>query len=260
MSARQPSLFVSHGSPMLAVEDGPARRFLAEYGRSLPRPEAVAVVSAHWETEAPAVGGSAAPTTIHDFGGFPQALYRLRYPAPGAPDWAARAARALGAGGEPAVIASDRGLDHGAWVPLMLLFPEADVPVFQVSVQPRLGPAHMERIGRLLAPLRDRGLMVVGSGSLTHNLGRLDWSGGNGSDPAARDFADWIAAATERNDRRALLNYRKEAPGAILHHPTEEHLLPLFAAMGAGDPSRPGQRIHASATYGSLMMDAFAFP
>ncbi|MGE4528192.1 MAG: class III extradiol ring-cleavage dioxygenase [Rhodospirillaceae bacterium] len=255
-----PTLFVSHGAPTLAITDGPARRFLAGLGERLGRPEAVAVVSAHWTTPAPVIGTVAEPPTIHDFGGFPEEMYRLRYPAPGAPEAAARAAELLDAAGLAAERDALRGLDHGAWVPLMLIYPQADVPVFQISVQPRRGPAHAAKLGAALAPLRHDGVMILASGSLTHNLGALDWNAAEATDPRAAAFADWIDDAIARNDREALLDYRARAPFAKFHHPSEEHLLPLFAALGASAPESAGRRIHTSATFGSLMMDAYEFP
>ena len=254
----QPILFVSHGAPSLAISDTPARRFLADYGAALPKPGAIAVVTAHWETDQPTVGGAATPATIHDFGGFPEALYRIRYAAPGAPELAQTIAARLRAAGMTAAVDPQRGLDHGAWVPLSLLFPLADVPVVPVSVQPRLGPAHAIALGRALAPLKDEGVLIVASGALTHNLRALDWAVGEAdlADPRALAFADWVDMAIEHDDRDALLDYRGHAPFARFHHPTEEHLLPLFAALGAGGR---GKRIHTSATFGNLMMDAYEF-
>jgi len=255
MSSLFPTLFVSHGAPTLAIEDGPARRFLSGLGDSLGRPEAIAVISAHWTTPTPRVGTSAQPDTIHDFGGFPEEMYRLRYAAPGAPKIAARAAELLSATPD-----STRGLDHGAWVPLMLMYPNADIPVFQVSVQPRLGPDHAYAIGTALAPLREDGVMILASGSITHNLAALDWDAADAADPRAAAFAEWVDTAIVSNDRAALAAYRTQAPFAAFHHPSEEHLLPLFAALGATAPDASGRRIHTSATFGNLMMDAYAFP
>ncbi len=260
MSAPSPVLFVSHGAPTLAIADVPARRFLADYGARMPRPAAIAVVSAHWETPRPRIGSATEPSTIYDFGGFPEELYRLRHDAPGAPDWAAEATAALTAGGLPAEMDERRGRDHGAWVPLMLLDPAARIPAFQVSVQPHLGPAHMERVGHLLAPLRRKGVMILASGSITHNLRALHWNAADGEeDESARAFADWIDDAVARDDRAALRDYRRRAPDAAFHHPTEEHLLPLFAALGAAEAGK-GRRVHASATFGNLAMDAYEFP
>lgn len=252
-----PAYFVSHGAPTLAIEPSPARDFLSKFGADLGRPSAIAVISAHWETPEARVSTADPPRTIHDFGGFPDALYQIRYAAPGAPEIAAEAARLLGAAGIPTSLDAARGLDHGAWVPLSLLRPQADIPVFQVSVQPRLGPAHAAAVGAALSPLRDAGVILLASGSLTHNLRALDWDAADVADPRALAFADWIDAAIAADDRAALLDYRARAPYAAFHHPTEEHLLPLFAALGAS--SGPGKRIHTSATFGNLMMDAYEF-
>lgn len=252
-----PAYFISHGAPTLAIEPSPAREFLSGFGTTLGSPKAIAVISAHWESPEVRVGATAAPETIHDFGGFPDALYQIRYAVPGAPDVAAKAAELLDAAGIPATLDPARGLDHGAWVPLSLLRPEADIPVFQVSVQPRLGPAHAARVGAALAPLRDHGVILLGSGSLTHNLRALDWRAGVVADPRAAAFSDWIDAAIAADDRAALLDYRARAPHAAFHHPTEEHLLPLFAALGAS--AGAGRRIHTSAAFGNLMMDAYEF-
>lgn len=252
-----PSLFVSHGAPNLALTDTPARAFLQELGRELPRPEAILVVSAHWESERPRVGTAAVPETIHDFRGFGEELMRLRYPAPGAPDVARRARAALGEAGIDAVEDPARGLDHGAWVPLILIYPKADVPVAQISVQPDAGPDHHLRVGRALRPLRDEGVLVMGSGALTHNL--AEFRGHGIDDPApdwVADFGDWMHDAVVGGRTDDLVAYRTRAPNAVRNHPTEEHLLPLFTAMGAGGP---GRRLHTSETYGVLMMDVYAF-
>lgn len=247
-----PSLFVSHGAPDLVVTDTPARAFLEGLGRDLPRPDGVLVVSAHFETPEPAVGTAAAPETIHDFRGFDEALHRLHYPAPGAPELARRAAALLGAAED-----AERGLDHGAWVPLMLLYPEADLPVAQLSVQPDAGPAHHHAVGEALRPLRDEGVLVVGSGALTHNLAEVRGHGMHDPAPGwVREFGDWMHDAVAEGRAADLLDYRSRAPHAVRNHPTEEHLLPLFAAMGAGGS---GHRLHSSETYGVLMMDVYAF-
>lgn len=257
---RQPALFVSHGAPTLALEPGSTRDFLAQLGAGLTRPRAILVVSAHWETTAPAVSTAEKPETIHDFYGFPQALYQMRYPAPGAPDVARQAAQLLGDAGMTAAAVPGRGLDHGAWVPLALMFPAADIPVAQVAVQTRLGPAHHLRLGEALRPLRDAGVLIVGSGSATHNLGEFgrhdyaapppDW---------VSDFNAWLAAAVAAGRSADLLDYRRLAPHAARNHPTEEHLLPLFAALGAATPGVAPQRIHTGYTYGVIGMDAYRF-
>jgi 4,5-DOPA dioxygenase extradiol len=256
-----PTLFVSHGSPMLALQDSPARRFLQGLGASLPRPRAIAVVSAHWETSgAPAVSQAARPATIHDFGGFPQALFDIEYAAPGAPELAEQAASLFDAAGVAVGRSAQRGLDHGAWVPLRLMYPDADVPVMQISLVRGAGPAAHDKLGRALAQLRHDGVLVMGSGSLTHNL--YEFHGQPVDAPAphwVREFESWMRERLASNDRAALLDYRARAPSAVKNHPSEEHLLPLFVAMGAAGAAAKGQLLHASVEHGVLAMDAYAF-
>ncbi|WLI90747.1 class III extradiol ring-cleavage dioxygenase [Massilia sp. R2A-15] len=256
-----PTIFVSHGSPMLALQDSPARRFLQELGQSLPRPKAIAVVSAHWETAgSPAVSLAPRPSTIHDFGGFPQALFDMRYPAAGAPEVAERAAALFEAAGIPVGRSADRGLDHGAWVPLKLMYPDADVPVMQISLVRGASPAVHEKLGQALAQLRHEGVLVIGSGSLTHNL--YEYRGQPVDAPAPHwvsEFESWMCERLEANDAEALLDYRNRAPSAKQNHPTEEHLLPLFVAMGAAGAGAKTQLLHSSFEHGVLAMDAYAF-
>ena len=254
-----PSLFLSHGAPTLPLTDTPARSFLNQLSGMLARPKAVLVISAHWETSVPTIGAVDRNETIHDFGGFPQALYQLRYPAPGSPTVAARASDLLRASGIDCRIDRSRGLDHGAWVPLLLMYPQADIPVLQLSVQPHLGTKHHLLMGRALAPLRQEGVLIIGSGSLTHDLSEFRGHGPN--DPApdwVNAFADWFHSAltTERTDD--LLDYRRQAPFAIKNHPSEEHLLPLYAALGAAGENAHAERLHASSTYSILRMDIYA--
>jgi 4,5-DOPA dioxygenase extradiol len=255
-----PSLFLSHGAPTLPLTDSPARDFLARAGALLPRPKAIVVVSAHWETTVPTVNSVALNETIHDFHGFPRALYEMRYPAPGAPAVAARIAELLQANGFACSTDHRRGLDHGAWVPLLLMFPKADIPVLQLSIQTDLGPAHHLRLGHALAPLRDEDVLIVASGSFTHDLS--EFRGRAPDDPApdwVNRFADWfdVALAGQRTDD--LIDYRRKAPFATKNHPSEEHLLPLFVALGAAGPHAEAERLHVSATYGILRMDVYAF-
>jgi 4,5-DOPA dioxygenase extradiol len=255
-----PSLFLSHGAPTLPLTDTPARAFLQQLGATLERPKAILVISAHWETAAPTVSAVDRNETIHDFGGFPRALYDMRYPAPGSPPVAARVADLLRASGLDCEIDRRRGLDHGAWVPLRLMYPQADIPVLQLSVQPHLGPAHHLRVGRALAPLRQDRVLIIGSGSFTHDLSEFRGHGPN--DPApewVNGFADWFHAALTANETDALLDYRRRAPFATKNHPTEEHLLPLYAALGAAGEDAQAERLHASATYSVLRMDVYAF-
>ncbi|HTH95843.1 MAG TPA: class III extradiol ring-cleavage dioxygenase [Stellaceae bacterium] len=256
-----PTVFVSHGSPAMVLSDVAARDFLAGLGRAIGRPSAILVVSAHWETRAPTVGTALRPQTIHDFHGFPAPLYQLRYPAPGAPDLAHEVTGLLRAAGFEAAEDAARGLDHGAWAPLLLMYPEADIPVVPLSLQGGLGPAHHVDIGRALAPLRDRDVLVLGSGSFTHDLSRF--RSGRDIDatahPDTEAFAGWMDKALQEGRRADLLAYRRLAPFAVENHPTEEHLLPLFVALGAAGPEARGEHLHGSTTYGFLRMDTYAF-
>jgi len=256
-----PAIFVSHGSPMLALEDAPARDFLKALPGLLPeKPKAILVVSAHWERLRPTLNAPLWNETIHDFGGFPPALYQLTYPAPPSTSLARRAAELLAAAGLPADIDTRRGLDHGAWVPLLVSWPGADIPVVQLSVQTRLGPEHHVRLGEALKPLREEGVLILGSGSFTHDLSSFRTSGGFIDAPEqdwVHVFAEWMAAALKEGRVDDLVHYRSRAPEAVRNHPTEEHLLPLYVALGAGDGAIT--QLHTSTTYGILRMDAFAF-
>lgn len=253
-----PSLFVSHGSPMFALEPGLAGPRLTALGRVLPRPRAVLVLSPHWMTRTVAVGAAAWPDTLHDFGGFAPELYAQSYPAPGAPDVAREVIEALSRGGIEAALDERRGRDHGAWVPLKHLYPEADVPVLQLSQPYAPSPLALLELGQALAGLRERGVLIVGSGSLTHNL--RDVNGGGQLSAYAVGFADWIAARIAQGDLESLLDYRRLAPGALRAHPTDEHLLPLFFAIGAaGDEWQRAQRIEGGVTHDVLNMDSYVF-
>lgn len=253
-----PSLFISHGSPMLALEPGASGPALARLAASLPRPRAVLVVSAHWESPGMLVGNAAQPDTWHDFYGFPPALYAVDYPAPGAPQLAEEVLAQLRAAGLEAQLDPQRPRDHGAWVPMRLMYPQADIPVLQVSLPSRLGPAFQQQVGRALAGLRESGVLLVGSGSITHNLRELDWHAGPESiTPWALEFRDWMAERLASDDEAALLNYRRQAPYAERSHPSDEHLLPLYFARAAGGPTF--SVAHAGFTLGALGMDIYRF-
>jgi 4,5-DOPA dioxygenase extradiol len=255
-----PTLFVTHGAPDLALHDVPARQFLQELGASLPRPKAIVSVTAHWESSEPLVGGAAHPATIHDFGGFDRRLFQIRYPAPGDPALAERVACLLKTAGLPAAIDGTRGLDHGVWVPLLLMYPDARIPVVPLSIQPDRGPEHHLKVGRALQSLRNEDILVLASGSFTHDLRRFRGQPIDAETPAdVAAFADWFAAALAERRMADLLGYRGRAPHAKDNHPTDEHLLPLFVALGAAGSDFQAERLHASATYGFLRMDAFAF-
>ena len=253
-----PALFVSHGAPNLILYDGPTRRFFAGLGEQLCRPRAIVAISAHWEARTPTVNATVRPETIHDFFGFEPPLYDMQYAAPGAPDLAREVARRLEGTGMHPVADHTRGLDHGLWVPLKLMYPQADIPVTQVSVQPHESTQHHYLIGQSLRELREENVLVLASGNATHNLREMM---PQGSEPPAwvSAFAGWLRAAVTAGDTGELLEYRNSAPFAAKNHPTEEHFLPLFVALGAGTPGTPGRSVHSSTTYGVLAMDAFAF-
>jgi len=255
--SRLPSVFVSHGSPMHALQPGPAGEAWAALGRRLGRPRAILVASAHWDTDRPMLTGAARPPTIHDFYGFPEPLYRLRYPAPGAPDVAQRAKELLFGKGFPAGIDAQRGLDHGAWSPLLYMYPQADVPVVQLSLQTALGPKHHFEVGKALKALQDENVLVIGSGHLTHNL--RDWARGQG-EPAAYvpEFQDWVKRELDRGDFETLAAYRSLSPHGVRAHPTDEHFLPLFVALGAGAEGK-AERVYDAIDSGVLAMDAYVF-
>lgn len=255
-----PTLFLSHGSPMHAVRPGPAGAAWAALGGRLPKPKAILMASAHWESSIALLSGSRQPETVHDFGGFPRELYAIEYPAPGAPELATRAVELLRAAGITAGIDGCRGLDHGAWVPLLQMYPAHDVPVVQVSLQPALGAAHHVALGRALAPLSRDGVLIVGSGHATHNL--RDWMAHRASPsplPYVTAFTAWLAARLDARDVDALVDYRDRAPEAPRAHPTEEHYLPLLVALGAAAPDARVERVVSGYEGAALAMDAWLF-
>jgi 4,5-DOPA dioxygenase extradiol len=257
---RLPTVFISHGSPMQAIEATEASAAWTALAAALPRPRAVLIASAHWETTLPMLTGRERLDTIHDFGGFPEELYRVRYDAPGAPDVARRAQQLLREAGYTAAIDGCRGLDHGAWVPLKWMYPDRDVPVVEISVQSELGAEHHLRVGEALAPLAAEGVLIVGSGHVTHNL--RDWFASR-RDPRALDyvpkFAQWLNERLTADDRAAVTNYRELAPSGARAHPTEEHFLPLFVAWGAAGPGARAERFVAALDGPALAMDAYRF-
>ena len=248
---------------MLAIADSAARRFLSGLGERLPRPSAVVVLSAHHDAERVEVTSGARPSTIYDFGGFPRELYELRYPAPGAPELAARVRAMLAAADIDAVLEPTRGFDHGAWIPLRLMYPSADLPLVQVSIDSTRDAAWHLALGRALGPLREEGVLLIGSGGATHNLGLYMYAGvrGDGAPPPAcvAQFNEWTADAIEQGRYDDLLHYRERAPYVEENHPTHEHFLPLFAPLGAARDDERGTRIHASYDRGLLSLDDYAF-
>ena len=260
-AARVPALFVSHGAPLFAMEAGSTGPALARWGQTLRKNFAslrgVVVMSPHWMAPTPWVMTSAQPATWHDFGGFPPALYALQYPAPGSPALAHEVIALLQSAGMAAQGDAERPFDHGAWVPLMHLFAQADLPVVQVALPSQAGPAEVYAMGVALRSLRQSGVLVMGSGSMTHNL-REFFGGEREPAPYVLELSRWIEEALLRGDLAALLDYRRRAPHAARAHPTDDHFLPLFFALGAaGDDLRPDY-LSREVMYGVLAMDAFA--
>lgn len=256
--SRLPSVLVSHGAPTFAIEPGIAGPRLGALGRALPRPRAVLVVSPHWMTTAPRVGMALRPQTIHDFGGFPPALYDIDYPVDGHAELARRALDLLEDAGWAPQADERRGLDHGAWVPLLHLYPSADVPVLQVSLPSRLDADGAWALGAALAPLADEGVLIIGSGSLTHNLSEFR-SGADGDQAYVVEFAAWVREAVAQRDGARLRRTLLDAPHARRAHPSAEHFWPLLVAAGAADASQSTAVIEGGITHGVLVMDSFVF-
>lgn len=255
-----PTLYISHGSPMTALQPGLTGTRLAELASLLPRPRAIVIASAHWLSQRLQVGAAPRPETIHDFGGFPPALYQMHYAAAGDPALAEHVAQLLDRANLPATLQAERGLDHGAWVPLRLLYPDANIPVVPLSIQPALGSRHHYAVGQALASLRNEGVLVIGSGSITHNL--HDLAAGYSDErqaPYVRPFIEWMEQRLVAGDVDALLDYRQQAPFAQRAHPTDEHLLPLFVALGAAGANAHAERIDAGIDLGLLAMDIYRF-
>jgi 4,5-DOPA dioxygenase extradiol len=267
-----PALFLSHGSPMIALEPREAGHFMQRLGPAIHaafgKPRAVLIASAHSLTREPVLMAAAQHHAVYDFGGFDPRLNQMRYDAAGAPALAQQVAVLLKAAGLASHVVDAGGLDHGIWTPLRYLWPQADVPVLPLAWPPQWPPAELLKLGRALAALADDGVLIIGSGSITHNLRRVFASGSlhpqadAAATPESTAFRDWFAQRSAAGDWAALCDYRQQAPHAVLMHPTDEHLLPFFiaaGAAGAGVAETAGQRIHASLTFGDLGMDAYAF-
>jgi 4,5-DOPA dioxygenase extradiol len=268
-------LFVSHGSPMFALEHGSTAPALRAWARGLPdKPKGIVIMSPHWMTPVPTVMTTAQPTTWHDFGGFPAALYQLQYPAPGSPALGQRVAQLLQDHGMGAQLDSERPFDHGAWVPLMHLYPEAHIPVVQLALPNDYTPRSVWAMGQALQALRTEGVLIVGSGSMTHNLRELFINGqpefNKPAVPYASAFARWVEQAIMQGNADALFDYRQHAPEAVRAHPTDEHFVPLYFALGAAGwganasasaftPAPAVQYLSREVMYGYLAMDAIAF-
>ena len=270
MTTTLPSLFVSHGSPMIALEPGAAGAFMRDLGRAIDatfgRPRAIVAASAHTLARANAVLGGATHEAVYDFGGFPDALFQLRYDAPGDSALATAVAARLRDAGFDAPLLPQSGLDHGIWTSLRYLYPDADVPVVPVAMRPTATPAEQMALGAALSGFADDGVLVLGTGSITHNLrrvfaGRSISESGEG-EPEAPDsaaFRHWMHERAIARDWDALADYRRRAPYAVEMHPSDEHLLPFYVAAGAGGRDATPVRLHASVSHGCLGMDAYAF-
>ncbi len=257
--SKLPTIFISHGAPTLALEDTPASAFLRELGTKLERPQAILTISAHWATNKPKVSLAAQPETIYDFGGFPQALYEMTYPAPGAPALASRAAALLQRANLECEAVPDRGYDHGVWIPLRLMYPAADIPIAQLSVQPNATAAAHYRVGQALQELRAEGVLILASGTAVHNLYTL---GQHAAAPAwAVEFEQWLYDGALGGAAQDLLSF-EQLTAAKMAHPTPEHFLPFYVALGAvsnHDGRFRGACLHRSWAFGSLSMAAYSF-
>ena len=253
-----PVFFISHGAPTFALEPGLLGPQLHKLGAQLANVKAVLVVSPHWQTRDVKVTTTPKPDTVHDFGGFPAELYTLQYPAPGQPELANAAAQLLAAAGFATSQDAQRGLDHGAWVPLYHLLPKAEVPVFQVSMPVSLTTAQALEMGRALAPLRAQGVLIVASGSMTHNLYEIRQPDAQ-PEAYAREFAAWVRTAVLAHAAQPLVHYRAEAPQAARAHPTQEHFLPLLVALGAQQEGDAVQVLDGGITHGVLSMESYVW-
>jgi 4,5-DOPA dioxygenase extradiol len=262
-----PPLYISHGSPMTALEPGAAGAFWQRLGPAISatfgRPRAVLALSAHTLAREPVLLAAEQHHAEYDFSGFPDALYRLRYDAPGAPALAARVQQLLGDAGWPVRRLEQGGLDHGIWAPLRFIFPDADVPVLPLGFVPDWTPQQLHAFGQALVPLADEGVLIIGSGSITHNLQLVFGAGRPPVDapeiPSSATFRAWVAERAAAGDWASLADYRRLAPFAALMHPSDEHWLPWYPAGGAAGPGATATRLHDSVTYGCLGMDSYAF-
>lgn len=257
MTATMPAVFVGHGSPMNTLERNEHTEAWRAFGRALPRPKAIVAVSAHWYVPETAVTAMAHPRTIHDFGGFPPALHAFEYPAPGEPALAARVQSLL----TPLPVRLDQGwgLDHGTWSVLAHVFPSADIPVVQLAIDRTQPAAFHFDLGARLAPLRDEGVLILGSGNVVHNLGLIRWGGNADPFPWASQFNDAVLAALDQRDDAPLLDPGHLGEPARLSVPTPEHYLPLLHVLGARRPQDRLDVITDGIALGSISMLSFAF-
>lgn len=260
MSNRQPVLFVPHGAPTFALSPGAAGAALRQAAGKLPRPRSIVCISAHWDTPMPSIGTAGELETIYDFWGFPAPLYDICYPAHGDSGVADQLRRRLQLAGYQTHTDSGRGLDHGAWIPLRLMYPAADIPVVPLSIQSRLGPEHHFRLGRALAPLLEEGVLIVASGNITHNLRdfQIAAMGAAGTPSYVGEFAEWLWTQVAGGDTAEVVAYRQSSPGGVRAHPSEDHILPLHLALGAAGPAYRAERLYSGIADSVLAMDSYA--
>ncbi|MDR6723084.1 4,5-DOPA dioxygenase extradiol [Paenibacillus amylolyticus] len=253
-----PSLFIAHGAPSLALEENAYTEFLQELGQTLPKPKAIVLFSAHWEATTQQVSSVAEYETIYDFGGFQPELYQIKYPAQGHAETTTEVERLFTEAGIPVQTDDVRGLDHGAWVVLRLLYPDADIPVVALSVNRYLTGEQQYQVGQALASLREQDVLVIGSGGTVHNLRRLNW-GSNEIDPWALEFDHWLQDKLESWDTESLFAYDTLAPSAQAAVPTPEHFVPLLLAMGAGDRNKQATLMFKAYQLGNLSLSCWKF-
>lgn len=253
----QPAVFVAHGSPMAALDKGPYAQSLAAFGCSV-NPRAIVIVSAHWQERGLRIASGVRPEPIYDFGGFPRALYEMKYEAPGSPQLAAEVAAALKQANLTAELDERRGWDHGVWVPMRLMFPEAHIPIVQISL-PMATPEELYEVGQALGGFRAKGVLVVASGGIVHNLGMMNWREKDApADTWASEFEAWVKQRIERRELAALFDYERQAPHAAVAVPTPEHFLPLFPALGAAGASAKLHPIFEGMEHANMSMFSFA--
>ncbi|QCJ41242.1 dioxygenase [Bacillus sp. S3] len=256
-----PSLFIAHGAPLLAIENNEYTKFLTELGQSLPRPKAVVLFSAHWESNVQKVSTVDQYSTIYDFGGFDEALYKIQYPAHGDQLLSKEIEELFTESGVPFEMDSQRGLDHGAWVVLRLLYPNADIPIISMSVNSRLTPKDQYKIGKALSGLREKDILIIASGGTVHNLRAVKWIDNGQADQWALEFDDWLAHHLDKWDLPSLFNYDTLAPNAEYAVPPygSEHFIPIFYALGAADDQQKATLLHRSYRYGNLSHSVWQF-
>jgi 4,5-DOPA dioxygenase extradiol len=259
LKSQIPTIFISHGAPTLPIEDIPARKFLKDLGTQFKKVESVLCISAHWTTSKPTVNSIQSPETIHDFYGFPESLYEIKYPASGDPNLASKIIKLMQASDIQCQVDKKRGLDHGAWVPLMLMYPDANIPIVQLSIQSYLDPSLHLKIGRALNDLKNENVLILGSGGAVHPLGYPGFRFGGPTDKWAVEFDNWLTDAVTKGDEYLITNYRKLAPYPERAHPYPDHYMPLIVAYGAAGKGAKGELIHHSWYAGDLGMAAYQF-